>query len=221
MLLVAPLVAALLLGACGSSGGSSNTSSGPKVPPAIYTAVPLSPLSTELLDAYKQEHPETKLTVKAGNQINLTQIITTKYPGVAVVPTTWIPPDLASGGKVYGHNEVELAVPAASATVTNLASYGRTPNARKAQCVVYVQVAPCRATALQQVASKQLDVAVVWRGGFTPPAGVKILSIPASQNAIIEQSFVVLGDTDEAKSFGDFMTSDTAKKILTAQGLLP
>jgi Bacterial extracellular solute-binding protein len=79
----------------------------------------------------------------------------------------------------------------------------------------------CDADALARVASGDLDAALVFRGLVEVSEGMEIVNIPEDQNLVIDIGYAPVASDGAASVFGDFLGSDTAKQILTHQGLLP
>ena len=247
-LLVAPVVAALLLGACGSdddNGSSGSTTEGQAgTALAVYTVPQLEDIVQEVVQAYEAENPEASVEITTEGQAAIAASVGDKKPDVAILPALVLDP-ISEGLEPasFGRTLAVIAVPADNpGDVADLTAFAADTDLRTQICGEDTEIgnfslivlsragvnpdpdtvaAGCEAEALQQVAAEELDAALMFRGGVEVPDGVAIVDINEEANLIIDLSYVVIDDSAGATGFGEFLASDAAREILTAKGYLP
>lgn len=241
--LVVAIVAAVVLAACGSSDTSAeDTNATNRL--TVYTPPQLEDIVNELAAAYEAENPDAQLVIITGDQDSTTTAMENTDSGAAVIPNEWLAgldDDLPTSS--FGRSLVVIAVPANNpANVSDLQAFASTSGLRTAVCGEDTEfgnftlsvldnagVTPdpntigegCEAEALQQIADGELDAALMFRNDLDLPEGVVLLDIDESQNVVFDVSYVVVGNSSDATGFGEFLTSDTARGILTQRGYLP
>jgi ABC-type molybdate transport system substrate-binding protein len=243
------VVAALALGACGSSKKSGTTTTTKKGKPAgvvVYTIPQLKSVLTALVHAYNKANPKLpfRLPITTDTQRGVAGSVAQARAGVAVLPVTSLKKLAAGETKgTFGRNLAVIAVPAANPHhVSDLKSFASTSGLRTAACgpktafgnapyalLIRAHITPskgavlfdCEAKVLQDLAKGTLDAALLYRAGLTVPPGVKLLAVPTAQNVILEYSYVLVGPAPKVAAFGKFLASSAAQAILTKKGYLP
>jgi ABC-type molybdate transport system substrate-binding protein len=240
-LMVVVVVAALLAGACGDDSGSDSPAEG-TTGLSVYTSDSLEEVTNALTAAFEEENPDEGVEVVVNEQAAMTGAITSALADVAIVPDLWLDTlsdDLEAGSA--GQALAVIAVPAGDPDGITLEDFAADADATTAICgettgvgnfsVLVLQnagVTPdlesvsegCEQDSLQQIADGELDAALMFRANLDVPDGVELLDIDEDVNVIFDISYVVPGDSDAAKAFGDFMESDTAQTILEDHGYL-
>ena len=234
-LLALIVAASVALAACG--GGDDSTGSADS--DTVHTAPQLEPVVRDLVDAYNTES-DTGVDVAVESEQDVVQAVSDGR--AAVVPGPWL--DGVDADTVgIGRNLAIIAVPAgnpkAVADVSAFSpdsglntevcapdsSYGNLGSLVLERGGVQADLAQissgCDADALTRVASGQLDAALVFRGFVEVPEGVEVVNIPDDKNLVIDVRYAPMADDASAGSFAEFLSTDTAKQILTQQGLLP
>ena len=242
--LLAPVVvAAVALAACGGDDGDStdNASSGAEGAATIHTVSELEPVVTELIQSYGgASGAGLELTVAPESEV--VQAVSQGAP--AIVPGPFLG-DTDTDSVVIGRNLAIIAVPAGNpGQVTSADAFAPGSALDTAICgadsaygnlatlvLERMGVTPdparvgvgCDADAVAQVASGDLDAALVFRSFLEIPEGVEVVNIPEEQNLVIDIRYAPVGGTEgsDTDSFAEFLQSDQATQILTHDGLLP
>lgn len=245
-LLAAFLVAAVALAACGDDGDDETSTPSPEGGTAgtIHTVAPLEGVATRLLEAYRSNNPDSDLALTVSPQAQAVQAVADGAGSLAILPRAWLAragPDVES--TMLGRSLGIIVVPAGNpGQVTGVSAFAPGTGLETAMCgpdtpfgnfaaliVRLGGVEPdaarvrsgCAGDAVNQVASGQLDAALVFRNNVTIPEGVEVISIPDDQNLIIEVAYTQLADNEATRAFVDFLGSNRAQQLLTRQGLLP
>jgi hypothetical protein len=237
-LLVLIVAVSIALAACGDDG-DSNGSASSDAEDAVHTVPQLEPVVRDLVDAYN-EGSDAGVDVMVEPEQDAVQAATQGRP--AVLPGSWLE-DADTDSMAIGRNLAIIAVPAGNpGQVRDVTAFSMDSGLDTRVCGIDSQygnlgslvlerggVPPdganvssgCDADALARVASGDLDAALVFRGVVEVPEGVEIVNIPDDRNLVIDISYAPVASDGTASAFGDFLGSDTAKQILTQQGLLP
>jgi molybdate transport system substrate-binding protein len=237
-LLVLIVAVSLALAACGDDG-DSNGSASSEAEGTVHTVPQLEPVVRDLVDAYN-EGPDPRVDVTVEPEEDAVQAASQGRP--AVLPGSWLE-DADTDSKAIGRNLAIIAVPAGNPEhVKDVTAFSADSGLDTQVCAVdtaygnfgslvlersgvqpdlAVVSSGCDADALARVASGDLDAALVFRGLVEVPAGVEVVNIPDDRNLVIDISYAPVASDGPASAFGDFLASDTAKQILTQQGLLP
>lgn len=237
------LVGVITLAACGDDGDETSLPSpAPGSAGVIQTVAPLEPMANGLVDAYEEENPGAGLSVTTVPPQQAQQAVTDGAGSLAILPTTMLG-DADVDSTVVGRTLMVIAVPQGNPLqVTELDAFAAGSGLRARACapatqsgnfaaVVLTQagVVPeddtvgsgCAAEAVGQVATGELDAALVFRSAVDAPSGIEMVAVPDEQNLIIEIAYAQLADDERTRAFVEFLGTDRAKEVLTAAGYLP
>jgi ABC-type molybdate transport system substrate-binding protein len=243
-LVVGALVAALLLGGCGSDKKSGTPTGNSKGGLAVHTVPALKDIVTKIVTAYNKTHPRGQFHVVVETEAVIQQAVTKPTPQVAIDTTAL--KDVVKGARTgtLGRN---LAVIAVSTTnphhVSGLTAFAATSGLKTKVCgpktslgnftlvvLARAKIRPnpsavafdCEAKALADVASNKLDALLMFRVGHKAPAGVKLIQIPDAQNFEVKVTYAVIGPASGPLGvFEKYLSSPPAHAILTQSGYRP
>jgi hypothetical protein len=238
-LLALIVAASVAVAACGGDDDSSGSAGSETGDATVHTAPQLEPVVRDLIDAYNTES-DAGVEVAVEPEQDVVQAVSDG--GAAVVPGPWLEGvDAETVG--IGRNLAIIAVPAGNPEgVTDVSAFSPSSGLNTEVCAPdsaygnlgslvlerggiqpdLAQISSgCDADALTRVASGQLDAALVFRGLVQIPQGAEVVNIPDDKNLVIDVRYAPMADDTGAGSFAEFLASDTAKQILTQQGLLP
>lgn len=246
---VVAVVAALALGACSSDkkGGSAPNGQNGKVSGTItiYTSGVFKDIIDRLVKGYTKYHAAVKVNVVTkATQATLKSTITGKKPAVILLVNPQFRP-LGTNLKPLplGQSLAMIAVSDKNPhKVTNVTAFAPTSGLKTSLCGVKTgfgntvqwvlyrsKIKPdpkaigvgCESKSMHELVSDKLDAVLLFRGGAYPPKGVKLLDIPEQQNIILKLNYLVAGKSPVSNSFGAFLASKGAQRILTSNGYLP
>jgi ABC-type molybdate transport system substrate-binding protein len=244
-LVVGALVAALLLGACGSDKKASTTGSTPKAGGLVVnTVASLKTVVTSIVTAYNKNHPRAPFRVVVETQAVMKKAVATSKPQIAIDGNALRV--LVKGAKKgsVGRNVAVIAVSTSNPHhVTNLNAFAATSGLKTKVCgaksvignfsalvLGKAKIKPnpatvafdCEAKALADVAANRLDAVLMYRADHAVPSGVTLVTVPDAQNITIPISYAVIGGTSGPRFvFEKYLSSPAARAILTRAGYLP
>ncbi len=247
-LVVGVVVAALMLGACGSDKKGTTTGSTPK--PAgkgglvVATVPSLKTVVTSIVTAYNKTHPRGQFRVVIENPGVMKKAVLKPAAQIAIDGNAL--KVLVKGAKKgsFGRNVAVIAVSTTNPHhVTDLKAFAATSGLKTKVCgaksivgnftafvLSKAKIKPdpstvafdCEAKALADVAANKLDAVLMYRAGHPAPSGVKLITIPNAQNILIPISYAVIGGTTGPLSvFEKYLSSPGTHAILTHAGYLP
>jgi hypothetical protein len=246
-LVVGAVVAALVLGACGSdkkSGTGTGTGAAGRKGLAVYTLPAFDGVVVKVVEAYNKAHPKGQLKVIAEKPGVMKKSVLTARQQI-VVATANVFKKVVKGATTapFGRNLAVIAVSKANPRhVANLSAFASTSGLRTQVCGVKTGIGnftalvllknkikpnpstfgfDCDAKALKDVAAGKLDAVLLFRGGHPAPSGVTFITVPDAQNIVAPIKFMTSGHAAGLAAFTKFMTTPGVRGILTANGYLP
>ena len=244
-LVVGALVAALLLGGCGSDKKASTTGNTPKAGGLVVnTVASLKTVVSSIVTAYNKIHPKAPFRVVVQTPAVMKKAVATSKPQIAI--DTNALKVLVKGAKKgsVGRNVAVIAVSKSNPHhVTGLTAFAATSGLRTKVCgskflagnftalvLSKAKIKPnpstvavdCEASALADLAANKLDAVLMYRAGHAAPSGVTLITVPDAQDIPIAVSYAVIGGkTGPRFLFEKYLSSPAARAILTYAGYLP
>jgi ABC-type molybdate transport system substrate-binding protein len=246
--IVAAVVAALVLSACGSDKktGSPTTVKGNGGGVATVSIVAsLQGAVITLMQGFNKANPASRVPIppaKLGSG-PLAASVARGKPGVYILPTVAIRKLAAGATKAsFGRKVAVIAVSNANPKhVTGLNAFAATSHLKVAACgarlpfgngpglvLLKAKIVPAKGTVIfdctkvmKDLASGKLDAALVYRDNLFVPKDIKLITVPDAQNLIGNYSIVLVGKSPKVAAFGKFVASPTGQSILKLRGYLP
>jgi ABC-type molybdate transport system substrate-binding protein len=246
-IVVVAVLAAVTLGACSSDNKTGSSPSGPNGgggTVTVYTSGVLKDIIDRLVSAYTKYHKAAKITiVTKASPKQLKATVTASRPSILILVNR-AARELGANLKPFplGQSRAVIAVSDTNPKkVKDVTAFALTSGLKTALCGTRTGFgnttqwvlwrsritadpktvgAKCEESAMLRVAKGELDAVLLFRPGSHPPKGVKLIEIPAKQNAIFDISYLVVGKTASVTRLGAFLATPGAHKILKTNGYL-